>query len=65
MVVSHGLPQAKKKKVVQVTPAELGIDITPRIETLEVRDPPAREAGVIVESVDDLLEKLRSEAKVI
>lgn len=57
--------KAKKKKVDQTSPAELGVDIAPRIEIVEVTDPPAREAGITVESVDDLIDKLKSEAKVI
>jgi electron transfer flavoprotein beta subunit len=43
----------------------LGIDITPRMTTLKVTEPPTREAGVIVEDVAQLVDKLKNEAKVI
>jgi electron transfer flavoprotein beta subunit len=48
-----------------VTPEELGVDITPHVTVLEVVEPAKREAGVRVASVQELVEKLRSEAKVI
>lgn len=51
--------KAKKKKIDKKKPGDLGIDISPRIETLSVEDPPVREAGIKVESVDDLVEKLK------
>ena len=55
-----------KSKPLDVIPAEdLGVDITPRMTTLKVSLPPQREAGVMVETVDDLLDKLKNEAKVI
>lgn len=57
--------KAKKKQVDNMTPEDLGVDVTPRVKTLEVTEPPKREAGVIVDSVSALVEKLRSEAKVI
>lgn len=57
--------KAKKKKVDQKSPADLGVDIAPRIEVLEVSDPPVRQAGIIVESVDELVDKLKNEAKVL
>ena len=44
---------------------DLGIDVAPRLETLSVTEPPKRAGGVTVESVDELLDKLRNEAKVI
>ena len=44
---------------------DLGVDLNPRISTLKVYPPPEREAGIIVESVDQLVEKLKNEAKVI
>jgi electron transfer flavoprotein beta subunit len=40
-------------------PADLGVDISPRIEVLSVEDPPVREAGIKIESVDDLVGKLK------
>jgi electron transfer flavoprotein beta subunit len=57
--------KAKKKPFDRTTPDELGVDITPRVNTIKVDEPPAREAGIIVSSVSDLVEKLRNEAKVI
>ena len=54
-----------KVSTYSVTPEELGVDITPHVTILEVVAPPKREAGVRVESVQELVEKLRSEAKVI
>tara|TARA_B100001063_G_scaffold30300_1_gene23257 strand:- start:9 stop:761 length:753 start_codon:yes stop_codon:yes gene_type:complete len=55
-----------KSKPLEVIPAsDLGIDISPRLETLKVTLPATREAGVIVETVDELIDKLKNEAKVI
>lgn len=57
--------KAKKKQVDDMTPADLGVDIAPRIATLKVEDPPTREAGSMVENVDDLLDKLKNDAGVL
>ena len=57
--------KAKKKQIDATSPEELGIDISPRLTTLQVVDPPKREAGVKVADVAELVDKLRSEAKVI
>ncbi len=57
--------KAKRKPFDEMTPADLGVDITARVKTLKVTPPAAREAGIIVESVEELVEKLRNEAKVI
>jgi len=57
--------KAKKKPIDTLTPADLGVDVAPRLTTLKVTEPPAREAGVMVESVAELVDKLRNEAKVI
>jgi electron transfer flavoprotein beta subunit len=55
-----------KRKPLEVKPAsEFGIDLTPRTELLKVTPPKERQAGIIVESVDELVEKLKNEAKVI
>ena len=55
-----------KKKTLDVIPAsDLSIDVTPRINTLKVSPPPERAAGIIVESIDELVDKLKNEAKVI
>jgi electron transfer flavoprotein beta subunit len=57
--------KAKKKPIDQKTPADLGVDTAPRLETLKVVEPPKREAGVKVPDVATLVEKLKTEAKVI
>tara|TARA_R110000787_G_scaffold16622_78_gene52250 strand:+ start:19844 stop:20593 length:750 start_codon:yes stop_codon:yes gene_type:complete len=57
--------KAKKKPIDATTPDELGVDITPRLKNLKVVEPPKREAGVMVESVAELVDKLKNEAKVI
>jgi electron transfer flavoprotein beta subunit len=57
--------KAKKKPIDNTTPADLGIDISPRLKTLKVTEPPKREAGVKVETVAELVDKLKNEAKVI
>jgi electron transfer flavoprotein beta subunit len=57
--------KAKKKPIDTFTPADLGVDITPRLKVLKVTEPPAREAGIIVETVAELVDKLKNEAKVI
>jgi len=48
-----------------MSPADLNVDPSPRLETLRVVEPPKREAGVIVADVAELVEKLRNVAKVI
>jgi electron transfer flavoprotein beta subunit len=57
--------KAKKKPIDQMVPADLGVDITPRLTTLKVVEPAKREAGVMVEDVAQLVHKLKNEAKVI
>ncbi|OUS12156.1 electron transfer flavoprotein subunit beta [Rhodospirillales bacterium 47_12_T64] len=57
--------KAKKKPIDATNPADLGVDVTPRVTTLKVTEPPARDAGVIVGSVAELVDKLKNEAKVI
>jgi electron transfer flavoprotein beta subunit len=57
--------KAKKKPIDKMTPGDLGVDVAPRLETLSVVEPPKREGGGKVESVEELVEKLRTEAKVI
>lgn len=57
--------KAKKKPLDVMTPADLGVDVTPTIQTLKVEPPAERQAGVIVESVEELVDKLKNEAKVI
>ena len=57
--------KAKKKELNVVSASEMGIDINSRTELLSVELPPSREAGIIVETVDQLVDKLKNEAKVI
>ncbi len=57
--------KAKKKQIDVMTPDDLGVDVTARLETLKVVEPPKREAGAIVENVAELVDKLKNEAKVI
>ena len=55
-----------KSKPLEISPAEdLGVDISPRLEVIKVTLPAEREAGVMVETVDELIDKLKNEAKVI
>ena len=57
--------KAKKKPIDATTPAELGVDITSKLQTLSIAAPAERTAGIIVESVEELVNKLKTEAKVI
>lgn len=57
--------KAKKKPLETLTPEDLGVNVTPRVETVKVSEPPARQAGVKVASVAELVDKLKNEAKVI
>ena len=57
--------KAKKKPIDQKTPADYGVDVSPRLETLSVEEPEGRSAGIKVEGPAELLEKLRDEAGVI
>ena len=57
--------KAKKKPLDVVTPADLGVDVTPRVKTLKVEPPAERKAGVVVKTVAELVDKLKNEAKVI
>jgi electron transfer flavoprotein beta subunit len=57
--------KAKKKQLDVVKPADLGVDVTPRLTTLKVSEPPTRSAGIKVADVAALVEKLKNEAKVI
>jgi electron transfer flavoprotein beta subunit len=57
--------KAKKKPIDEKSPEDYGVDIAPRLITLKVEEPPKREAGVIVEDVAQLVDKLRNEAGVI
>jgi electron transfer flavoprotein beta subunit len=57
--------KAKKKPIDVMTPDDLGVDVTPRLEILKVEEPQGRDRGVIVADTAELVEKLRTEAKVI
>jgi electron transfer flavoprotein beta subunit len=57
--------KAKRKPIDVLSPDELGVDVTPRIETLHVEEPSKRQAGVKVADVAELVSKLKNEAKVI
>lgn len=57
--------KAKQKPLIKMSAAELGVDVTPRVKTLKVEAPGARKAGVKVDSVQALVDKLHNEAKVI
>ncbi|HKX23297.1 MAG TPA: electron transfer flavoprotein subunit beta/FixA family protein [Rhizorhapis sp.] len=52
--------KAKSKPLAQKTPADYGVDVTPRLSTLKVAEPPKREAGVKVADVDELIGKLKA-----
>ena len=56
--------KAKKKPIDEKTPADYGVDVTPRLKVLRVTEPPKRQAGVKVKTVAELLTKLH-EAGVI
>lgn len=53
--------KAKKKPIDAKEPGDYGVDTAPRLKTLKVTEPPAREAGIIVETVEDLIGKLKEE----
>jgi electron transfer flavoprotein beta subunit len=64
-VTLPNIMKAKKKEIEQLQASELGVSVAPRVRMLRVADPPVRPAGVKVQSVAALVEKLRDEAKVI
>ena len=57
--------KAKKKPLDEKTPADYGVDASPRLEIVKTEEPEARKAGVMVGSVDELITKLKDEAGVI
>jgi electron transfer flavoprotein beta subunit len=57
--------KAKKKPIDEKTPADVGVDVAPRLEVLKTVDPPGRKAGVKVASVAELVAKLKNEAGVL
>jgi electron transfer flavoprotein beta subunit len=64
-VTLPNIMKAKKKPLEVLTPADLGVDVSPRIKTLKVSEPPQRSAGIMVPDVATLVAKLKNEAKVI
>ncbi|MBB5459103.1 electron transfer flavoprotein beta subunit [Paraburkholderia sp. Clong3] len=64
-VTLPNIMKAKKKPLETVKPEDLGVDVTPRLKTLKVAEPPRRSAGVKVPDVKTLVEKLKTEAKVL
>jgi len=64
-VTLPNIMKAKKKQMDVLKPADLGVDVTPRIKTLKVEEPPKRGAGIKVPDVATLVNKLKNEAKVI
>ncbi|MBA4263299.1 MAG: electron transporter RnfB [Comamonadaceae bacterium] len=64
-VTLPNIMKAKKKPLDTLTPEALGVDVTPRLKTLSVSEPPKRSAGITVPDVATLVDKLKNEAKVI
>jgi len=64
-VTLPNIMKAKKKQLDNYKPDELGVDVTPRLKTLKVAEPPGRKAGIKVPDVATLVDKLKNEAKVI
>ncbi|NVH74125.1 electron transfer flavoprotein subunit beta/FixA family protein [Paraburkholderia sp. JPY432] len=64
-VTLPNIMKAKKKPLQTIRPEDLGVDVTPRLKTLKVAEPPRRSAGVTVPDVKTLVEKLKTEAKVL
>src|SRR4051794_35185000 len=57
--------KAKKKPIDTMSPGDLSVDPAPRLKTLKVTEPPKRSAGIKVKTVQELVDKLKNEAKVI
>mmetsp|Transcript_6848 Transcript_6848/g.7873 ORF Transcript_6848/g.7873 Transcript_6848/m.7873 type:complete len:254 (-) Transcript_6848:2933-3694(-) len=57
--------KAKKKKIDTIKADDLGIDLAPRLKVVKVEDPPVRSAGIMVDDVDTLVDKLKNEASVL
>ena len=57
--------KARRKPLDTLTPEDLGVDMTPHLEILKVEEPPVRKAGVIVDSVEELVRRLKDEAGVL
>ena len=57
--------KAKKKPIETMSPDDLGVDISSKLKVVHVDDPPVREAGIKVDDVDSLMDKLKNEAGVM
>ena len=57
--------KAKKKPLQKIATADLGVDVTPRLTTIKVSDPQPRAAGIVLADVDQLVARLKNEAKVL
>ena len=57
--------KAKKKKIEKLSPEDLGVELTEHLTTVSVEEPPKRQAGIKVASVEELIDKLKNEAKVL
>lgn len=64
-VTLPNIMKAKKKPLETIKPEDLGVDVAPRLKTLKVTEPPARQAGIKVADVAALVDKLKNEAKVV
>ena len=64
-VTLPNIMKAKKKPLENIKPEDIGVDVTPRLKTLKVSEPPKRSAGQKVKSVEELVDKLKNEAKVL
>ena len=64
-VTLPNIMKAKKKPMENIKPKDLGVDVTPRLKTLKVSEPPKRGAGIMVPDVAALVDKLKNEAKVL
>lgn len=56
--------KAKKKKISSMKPGDLGVDVSSRLEVLRVDEPPQRQAGMKVETVEDLVGKLKAAGRI-
>ena len=57
--------KARQKKIEQIEILSMNLNIDPRLKVIEVNDPPARKSGIMVKDIDELVQKLKNEAKVI
>jgi electron transfer flavoprotein beta subunit len=64
-VTLPNIMKAKKKPIETITPADLSVDVTSRLKTLKVTEPPKRSAGIKVPDIATLVDKLKNEAKLI